>query len=308
MWCRRHRYMHKTRPYISFSNFLISPLSSLLFHQNKPNPTTLRTANSKTHPIMYLSLSLLQHVLLTLLTLLSLTTTIQAHGYVSGIVANGKYTSGWQVSYWYDIVNKVPYPQTPGWYEEALDLGFIAPDQYRYVYAWDSPNSAHLVILWLQAIKEKASWTWTQNSTSNIACHKNAVNANVSATVPAGGTVQFQWTTWPHNIGPVLTYVANCRGDCSSVCISLSTSPLVPSRVSVYSIPSPILPHLSIPSPRSPHTSCTSLKWEHKRNVIETDRLLPLGQQEHPEIHQNWPLRHWLLHPSLGYRSPNGKQ
>lgn len=51
----------------------------------------------------------------------------------------------------------------------------------------------------------------------NIVCHKNAVNANVSAAVAAGGTVQFQWTTWPHNIGPVLTYVANCGGDCKSV-------------------------------------------------------------------------------------------
>lgn len=48
----------------------------------------------------------------------------------------------------------------------------------------------------------------------NIACHKNAVNANVSATVAAGGTVKFQWTAWPHNIGPVLTYVAKCSGDC----------------------------------------------------------------------------------------------
>ncbi|KAL3418484.1 glycosyl hydrolase family 61 [Phlyctema vagabunda] len=110
--------------------------------------------------------------------------TVQAHGYVSGTVANGVYAKGWQVSFWYDLVNKVPIPQTPGWYEEALDLGFIAPDSYQ---------------------------------TPNIICHKNAVNANVSTTVPAGGYVDFQWTTWAHNIGPVLTYVANCGGDCKSV-------------------------------------------------------------------------------------------
>lgn len=53
-----------------------------------------------------------------------------------------------------------------------------------------------------------------RNRDPNIACHKNAVNANVSATVAAGGSVKFQWTEWPHNIGPVLTYVANCGGDC----------------------------------------------------------------------------------------------
>lgn len=29
--------------------------------------------------------------------------------------------------------------------------------------------------------------------------------------------MQFQWTSWPHNIGPVVTYVANCGGDCKSV-------------------------------------------------------------------------------------------
>lgn len=60
-------------------------------------------------------------------------TTVLAHGYVSGIVANNVYSKGWQVSYWYDIVNKVPIPQTPGWYEESLDLGFIPPSQYQYV-------------------------------------------------------------------------------------------------------------------------------------------------------------------------------
>lgn len=59
--------------------------------------------------------------------------TALAHGYVSGIVANGVYTEGWQVAFWYDIVNKAPYPQTPGWYEEELDLGFIPPAEYQYV-------------------------------------------------------------------------------------------------------------------------------------------------------------------------------
>ncbi|OBU00141.1 hypothetical protein VE01_01685 [Pseudogymnoascus verrucosus] len=116
-------------------------------------------------------------------TILGLAGTAAAHGYVSSIVADGVTTSGWLVSYWYDLVNHVPIPQTPGWYEEALDLGFVPPNEYQ------NPN---------------------------IACHKNAVNANVSATVAAGGSVKFQWTDWPHNIGPVLTYVAKCSGDCKT--------------------------------------------------------------------------------------------
>ena len=34
--------------------------------------------------------------------------------------------------------------------------------------------------------------------------------------------MQFQWTSWPHNIGPVVTYVANCGGDCKSVSCRLN--------------------------------------------------------------------------------------
>jgi cellulase len=60
--------------------------------------------------------------------------TAVGHGYVSGIVADGVYTEGWQVSFWYDIVNGVSIPQTPGWYEEELDLGFVPPDEYQYVH------------------------------------------------------------------------------------------------------------------------------------------------------------------------------
>lgn len=152
------------------------------------------------------------HLLSTIFPVLSLVPTVLSHGFVSGIVANGVYTSGWQISYWYDVVNKVPYPQTPGWYEEALDIGFIAPDQYSYVFSF-------LFLLNLSFwLRQWLIWTWCR--TSDIICHKNAVNANVSATVAAGGTVQFQWTTWPHNIGPVLTYVANCGGSCATVSYS----------------------------------------------------------------------------------------
>lgn len=61
----------------------------------------------------------------------ALATTVTAHGYVSGVVADGKYYGGWHVDYWYDDVNHVSYPAPVGWYEEALDIGFIPPDQYK---------------------------------------------------------------------------------------------------------------------------------------------------------------------------------
>ncbi|TVY88650.1 Endoglucanase, partial [Lachnellula willkommii] len=56
-----------------------------------------------------------------------------SHGIVTGIVANGVYTQGWSLGFYYDIVNGESYATTPGWYEDALDSGFIPPSEYQYV-------------------------------------------------------------------------------------------------------------------------------------------------------------------------------
>ena len=65
-----------------------------------------------------------------------------AHGIVTGIVANGVYTQGWSLDFYYDIVNKMSYTQTPGWYEDALDSGFVPPSQYQYVILYVSNISS----------------------------------------------------------------------------------------------------------------------------------------------------------------------
>ena len=49
----------------------------------------------------------------------------------------------------------------------------------------------------------------------DIICHKGATNAQTSATVSAGGTVELQWTTWPEShkgpmIGKVIGNVTGC--------------------------------------------------------------------------------------------------
>lgn len=62
-----------------------------------------------------------------------------------------------------------------------MDNGFISPDAYN---------------------------------TSDIVCHLDGQPANLTATVAAGGTVEFQWTNVGHP-GPVLTYVAKCSGECT---------------------------------------------------------------------------------------------
>lgn len=54
--------------------------------------------------------------------------------------------------------------------------------------------------------------------TPDIICHKSATAPNTTATVSAGGIVEFKWNQWVENhMGPVMTYVANCHGDCQKV-------------------------------------------------------------------------------------------
>ncbi|KAI1823941.1 glycoside hydrolase family 61 protein [Xylaria intraflava] len=107
----------------------------------------------------------------------------RAHGTVSGFVTDGTWNQGFLLSYYYDIQNGIEVPEIAAWYAEDLDNGFVAPDAY---------------------------------GTPDINCHINAQPGNTTVSVTAGGTVDFQWTTWPHNVGPILTYVAACDGDCSS--------------------------------------------------------------------------------------------
>ncbi|KAL4790055.1 glycosyl hydrolase family 61-domain-containing protein [Aspergillus venezuelensis] len=107
---------------------------------------------------------------------------VAGHGYVTGIVADGTYYGGY-------LVNNYPYNPSPpdvvGWSEDATDLGFVAPSAY---------------------------------ADGDIICHKDASNAQISATVAAGGEVELQWTEWPESHkGPVIDYLASCNGDCATV-------------------------------------------------------------------------------------------
>ncbi|KAL8713845.1 MAG: hypothetical protein Q9225_006670 [Loekoesia sp. 1 TL-2023] len=55
-------------------------------------------------------------------------------------------------------------------------------------------------------------------SNPDIICHKGATPAQKYVTVAAGGTVELQWSKWPESHhGPVLDYLANCNGECTSV-------------------------------------------------------------------------------------------
>ncbi|KAH8759797.1 family 61 glycoside hydrolase [Diaporthe sp. PMI_573] len=117
-------------------------------------------------------------------TLCGFATTALAHGLVSGFVTDGKWNQGYLLDYYYLVKNGGTMPAIAGWYEEALDLGFVEPNNF---------------------------------GTQDINCHKNSAPGSIAGTVSAGGTIQFQWTTWPHGLGPMLTYIAPYSGSPSSI-------------------------------------------------------------------------------------------
>jgi len=107
---------------------------------------------------------------------------VAAHGHVSGASIDGTYYEGYNPSFQY---YSTP-PVVIGWSTpDDLSNGYIAPDAY---------------------------------ATSDINCHLNATPAGTSAPIKAGESINIQWTDWPSSHhGPVLTYMANCNGNCSSV-------------------------------------------------------------------------------------------
>ena len=112
----------------------------------------------------------------------SLAASVSAHGIVQGIIAGGKWYSGYNPSFQYQD----PPPTVIGWSTpEDQSLGFIDPNNY---------------------------------TSSDIICHLGATPGGASAKVEAGSVVELQWSVWPDSHhGPVLDYLANCHGDCSKV-------------------------------------------------------------------------------------------
>ncbi|KAI1019129.1 hypothetical protein LB503_009120 [Fusarium chuoi] len=108
---------------------------------------------------------------------------VAAHGVVSSFKTDGVEHHGYLMNYYYDAKNGKSLPPLAAWSAENLDNGFVSPDNYTH---------------------------------PDIICQKNGKPANLTVQVAAGGTVDFQWTEWAH-FGPMMTYVAPCGGDCSTV-------------------------------------------------------------------------------------------
>ena len=107
---------------------------------------------------------------------------VAGHGYVTSIDVDGTTYGGYLVdTYYYES----DPPELIAWSTTATDDGYVAPTAY---------------------------------DNSSIICHRGSAPAVLSAPVAPGGSVKLTWNTWPDDHhGPVITYMANCNGNCSEV-------------------------------------------------------------------------------------------
>lgn len=107
---------------------------------------------------------------------------VAGHGYVSSIEVDGTTYGGYLIdTYYYES----DPPELIAWSTTATDDGYVSPTAY---------------------------------DNSSIICHRGSAPAVLSAPVAPGGSVKLTWSTWPDDHhGPVITYMANCNGNCSDV-------------------------------------------------------------------------------------------
>ncbi|KAI1804210.1 lytic polysaccharide monooxygenase [Daldinia bambusicola] len=106
---------------------------------------------------------------------------VSAHGHVSKVTIDGKSYQGFDPT----AAPYGPQPDSITWSNGAKDNGFVLSS------ALQNPD---------------------------IICHLDATNAALSAPVSAGGDVEITWNQWPDSHkGPVIDYMADCGGDCSTV-------------------------------------------------------------------------------------------
>ncbi|CEJ54396.1 hypothetical protein PMG11_00710 [Penicillium brasilianum] len=107
---------------------------------------------------------------------------VAGHGYVTSIDVDGTTYGGYLIdTYYYES----DPPELIAWSTTATDDGYVSPTAY---------------------------------DDSSIICHRGSAPAVLSAPVAPGGSVKLTWSTWPDDHhGPVITYMANCNGNCSDV-------------------------------------------------------------------------------------------
>lgn len=115
------------------------------------------------------------------LAVLASATSVSAHGHVDKFVVGTKTIQGFNPSQTY-----APSPiSVPGWTADILDNGFVGTE------AINKPD---------------------------IICHRSAKPGKSSISIAAGETITMVWDAWPQkHPGPVINYIAECPGDCTTV-------------------------------------------------------------------------------------------
>ena len=104
--------------------------------------------------------------------------TASAHGFVKGVNVKGTFTNGSDPVWFYYPANS--RPQTAGWDALNQDNGFVEPAAV---------------------------------GTADVNCHKSATAGRLYASVNAGDTIEFTWSSWADSHkGPIINYIAPCNG------------------------------------------------------------------------------------------------
>ncbi|KAF3918954.1 Endoglucanase-4 [Dactylellina cionopaga] len=115
----------------------------------------------------------------TVATLLSTATTVFGHAYVKEYVIGGQTFASFD-----------PFKSVTG-KEIAL--------------AWDTRG-------------KNTDWPMRLSDGNSVVCNRNPQTPATYAQVPAGSQVSFHWSRWfTNHKGPVMTYLAECGGDCAQV-------------------------------------------------------------------------------------------
>ncbi|KAL2784416.1 glycoside hydrolase [Aspergillus keveii] len=110
-------------------------------------------------------------------TVFALASFAAGHGFVKNIFINGQDYGGYLV----DVYPWTDAPDLIAWSTTATDTGYV--------------DTGHDVI-----------------------CHKGGAPGALSGEVVAGGIVTITWNQWlSDHKGPVINYLASCKGDCASV-------------------------------------------------------------------------------------------
>ncbi|KAF2667351.1 glycoside hydrolase [Microthyrium microscopicum] len=79
-------------------------------------------------------------------------------------------------------------------------------------------NSKQMTAAWKANNGDNGFVGTNELSSPNIICHKNATPGVEYLNIAAGDTLKMKWSTWADSHkGPVLTYLAACPGECTTV-------------------------------------------------------------------------------------------